>query len=59
MVQEMGFNNIPYPWEQRPAQFWSEIKSPAAKKIVQNCMHRDPAQRWTIDKIIQYMQFWA
>lgn len=55
----MAFGQLSFPWEERPYAFWSPIQSPAAAKIIQNCLHRDPGKRWTIEKIIQYTQFWS
>eukprot|EP00210_Caulerpa_lentillifera_P005113 g4885.t1 len=58
-IESMSFGTKSFPWEARPYAFWSPIKSPAALKIMQNCLHRDPGKRWTIGKVIQYTQFWS
>lgn len=55
----MSFGEIQFPWEGKPAQFWNEIKSQAAAKIIQNCLQRDPLNRWNIDRVISYMKFWS
>lgn len=50
MSMLMGVEELPF--ETHP-EMWQRIEHPAARRIVENLLRRNPTKRWTIQKVLQ------